>query len=106
WLYNANAVTTQKPKDLILEAVREVSLELLHQEIPYNLHFQIVMWELDEVGNLYIVLDMFCPSKFQSLIIGPKGSSISSIVRKSREVLCNIFRCDVSLKLAVKPSKK
>lgn len=106
WLYNADAVTTQKPKNLIIETIRQICLDLLRQEIPYNLYFQIVMWELDDVGNLFIVVDMFCPSKFQSLIIGPKGSTISTIVRKSRDVLCDVFRCDISLKIAVKANKK
>lgn len=106
WLHSASAVTLQQPKDIIFDAVREVCLDLLHQEIPYNLYFQIVMWEVDEIGNLFVVLDMYCPAKFQSLIIGPKGSTISTIVRKSREALCNTFRCDVSLKIAVKPTSK
>lgn len=105
WLYNGNAVTLQNPKNLIFDGIREVCLDMFHQEIPYNLNFQIVMWDLDEVGNLFVAVNMFCPAKFQSLIIGPKGSTISTIVRKSREALCTIFRCDVSLKIAVKGIK-
>lgn len=106
WLYNGDAVTPQRPRTLIVDAMREVCLDLLHQEIPYNIYFQIVMWELDELDNLFIAVDMYCPAKFQSLVIGPKGSTISTIVRKSREIMCNIFRCDVSLKINVKPSSK
>ena len=104
WLYSENAVTTEKPKSLIIDALREVCLELFHKEIPYNLFFQIVMWEVDDSDNMFIVVDLHCPAKFTTLIIGPKGSTISKIVRKSKEVLCNIFHCDVSLKIAIKPN--
>ncbi|XP_017487831.1 PREDICTED: GTPase Era, mitochondrial-like [Rhagoletis zephyria] len=105
WLYSGSAVTLENPKNLIFDGIREVCLELFHQEIPYSINFEIVMWDLDEVGNLFIAVNLFCPAKFQSLIIGPKGSTISTIVRKSREALCTIFRCDVSLKIAVKGIK-
>lgn len=106
WLYNEDFVTKQQPKKLIYDAMREVCLDMFFQEIPYNINFEIVMWEMDELGNLYLVVNMFCPKKFLPHIIGPKGVNISTIVRKSRESLSNIFRCDVSLKLTVKPQNK
>lgn len=102
WIYNRNIVTPQNPQRLIIETIREVCLESFIQEIPYKLNFQIVMWEIDELENLYLVVDIFCPEKFVSLVIGPKGSTISKIVNQSRESLANTFRCDVSLKIAVK----
>lgn len=102
WIYNGNIVTPQNPQRLIIETIREICLESFIQEIPYKLHFRIVMWEIDELENLYLVVDIFCPEKFLSLVIGPKGSTISKIVNHSRESLSNTFRCDVSLKIAVK----
>lgn len=102
WLYNENFVTPQKPEKLIIDCLRGVCFELFRQEIPYNIWFKIVMWEVDEIGNLFLVIDMHCPKKFLSYIIGPKGVNISTLVRKSRESLSDTFRCDVSLKIAAK----
>ena len=102
WFYSGNVVTVQNPKQIIIDTIREVCLELFNQEIPYNFRYQIVMWEQDDLGNLYLVVDILCPEKFLSLLIGPKGLNISNIVRKARESLSNIFHCDISLKIAAK----
>lgn len=102
WFYNGNVVTIQNPKQIILDTIRETCLELFNQEIPYNFRYQIVMWEQDDIGNLYLVVDILCPEKFLTLLIGPKGLNISNIVKKSRESLSNIFHCDISLKIAAK----
>ncbi|KAF7487685.1 GTPase Era [Sarcoptes scabiei] len=102
WIYDARTVTSQNPKSLIIDAIREVCLETFKQEIPYDLRFQIVMWDIDEIGNIYLVIDVFIKKKFLPLLIGPKGSNISKIVNESRKNLSSIFRCDVSLKIAAK----
>jgi small GTP-binding protein len=102
WIYHRSQVTDQSPHELLKTTLREKCLDLLRQEIPYKINFVITMWELDPMGNLYVAVDVLCPQRFQSLVIGPKGQNISALVRSTRESLSNTFHCEVSLKLIVK----
>lgn len=102
WIYHRSQVTDQSPHELLKTTLREKCLDLLRQEIPYKINFVITMWELDPMGNLYIAVDVLCPHRFQSLVIGPKGQNISALVQSTRESLSNTFHCEVSLKLIVK----
>lgn len=102
WKYHSWQVTDQSPNELVETTLREKFLDAFRQEIPYKMRFSTTMWHLDDSGNLLISIDVLCPHKFQSLVIGPKGETIASIVRTTRESLTNTFHCDVSLKLIVK----
>ena len=102
WLYHRSQVTNQSPNHIVKTTLREKFLDFFREEIPYKIDFSITMWHLDEAGNLFISVDVICPLKFQSLVIGPKGQTIASIVQSSRESLTDTFHCDVSLKLIVK----
>lgn len=105
WRYPDERITSQNPQSIIIDCLREVCLEMFRQEIPYNFYFQIIMWEVDSMNTLHILVDMYCPEKFTSLVIGPKGTTIAAIVRKARESLSTTFRCDVNLKIAAKSKK-
>ena len=105
WIYHRSQVTDQSPHELTKTTIREKFLNLFREEIPYKMDFVITMWHLDESGNLFISVDILCPQKFQSLVIGPKGQTISTIVQECRQSLSNTFHCDISLKLIVKGIK-
>ena len=105
WLYHRSQVTDQSPQELVKTTLRETFLDLLREEIPYKINFVVTMWNLDESGNLFISVDVLCPQKFMSLVIGPKGQTIASVVRTARESLTQTFYCDISLKLIVKGIK-
>jgi len=102
WIYHRSQVTDQSPQEILKTTLREKCLDLLRQEIPYKIGFVITMWQLDKMGNLYVAVDVMCPQRFQSVVIGPKGQTISTLVQSTRESLSNTFHCDVSLKLIVK----
>jgi GTP-binding protein Era len=105
WIYHRSQVTDQNPHELVRNTLREKFLDLLREEIPYKIHFAVTMWHVDQLGNLFISVDVLCPHKFQSLVIGPKGQTIATVVNACKESLQNTFYCDVSLKLIVKPIK-
>ena len=101
WIYHRSQITDQSPVELVKTTLRETFLDNFRDEIPYKISFSITMWTVDESGNLYISVNVICPARFQSLIIGPKGETISKIVQTVRHNLSNTFHCDVSLKLIV-----
>ena len=105
WIYHRSQITDQSPQELVKTTIREKFLDRLREEIPYKLNFVVTMWHLDESGNIFISVDVLCPQKFQSLVIGPKGQTIASIVQEVRESLSNTFYCDISIKLIVKGVK-
>ncbi|XP_054154228.1 GTPase Era, mitochondrial-like [Oppia nitens] len=102
WRYHRSQVTDQSPRDIIINAIKEKLLDLLPQEIPYKIDSVITMWHLDPTGNMFISLNLFCPKRFQSLVIGPKGQTIASVVQSAKDALQNTFYCDISLKIIVK----
>lgn len=103
WLYNRDVITLQNPRHMIIECLREACLERFYQEIPYQFHYKLVHWETDpDLGNMSIIMNIYCQPKFQSLVIGPKGTTIAAVMRQCREAIANTFQCDVSLRVGVK----
>lgn len=102
WIYHPTFVTDQSPYEIAKAIVLEKCLNLFSKEAPYNIRVKISNWDVDQVGNLNILMTIYCLKRHQPMIIGPKGRNIGYIVNETRNDLQNTFHCDVILKIAVK----
>ncbi|RWS28809.1 GTPase Era-like protein [Leptotrombidium deliense] len=107
WKYKSALITEQSPKILATNIIREKLLDFCVHEVPYKVNIKIINWELDDLGTLWILVDLLCEKqRHMSLVLGPNGSIISQISRNCQQELSNIFECDVSLKIIVKCLQK
>ena len=58
WVFSRNMLTDQMPQEIAEMCVREKMLEILPDEIPYELGVQVAHWELDDDDFLNIVINI------------------------------------------------
>ena len=102
WIYHPTFVTDQSPYEIAKAIVLEKCLNLLSKEAPYNIRVKISNWDVDQLGNLNILMTIYRLKRHQPMIIGPKSKNIGYVVNETRNDLQNTFHCDVILKIAVK----
>lgn len=125
-MYNSSVVTDQKPQDVAMALVRECLLDLLTDELPYSIKTSIQQWDIDQTGivfhfffhqtvfnsllwpgNLNIVMVLDCQKAFTArLVVGTSGRTVLLIARETEQKLRNLFRCEVRLRLVVKPDQR
>ncbi|RWS13451.1 GTPase Era: mitochondrial-like protein [Dinothrombium tinctorium] len=107
WKYNEMVVTDQKPDKLAIGIIKEKFLDVYHDEIPYTVELKIDNWDIDQMGTLWIVVNVNCPKeRYIKMVIGPEGKYISKVANLARMELSNTFHADVSLKLIVRCIEK
>merc|ERR1712071_13484 len=105
WLFHPSVVTDQDPHEMAIATVREKLLNILANEIPYNIDVSIDFWEVDPSGVLKIVMRLDCPKvNISRIIVGAQGKRIGAIAKETAQDFRNIFRCDVRLFLNVYPA--
>lgn len=92
---------------LISEKIRGITLDLLHQEIPYGIHVVVEEKKYDELKKVfYVKANIVCESESKKkIIIGSKGLKIKEIGIQSRKELLKIFNTKIYLDLNVKVIK-
>lgn len=92
---------------LISETIRGVTLNLLHQEIPYGIHVHIEDTKYQSNTNLFsIEAHIICEAEAKKrIIIGKNANKIKAIGIQSREKLSKIYDAKIFLNLIVKVSK-
>lgn len=107
WKYNESTVTTQSPRTLVKEIVKEKLLDHCPQEVPYETSLSIQTWTVTAVGTLCVSINVWAATdNHMTIILGPRGENIARIADEARQVLANTFECDVALKLLVKKQQK
>ncbi|MCH6258667.1 GTPase Era [Puniceicoccaceae bacterium K14] len=102
FLFPSDQLADVIERDIAEEIIREAANELLYQEIPQSLTVKIDTWNENE-KKIKIAATLFVERKPQKLIvIGEKGSMVSSIIKSAREKLRVDLDKFIDVKLNVK----
>ena len=93
---------TATPKFLITEFIREQLMTLLHQEVPYASHVEVMQYEKRE-RHWYALVHIIVERESQrAIIIGRGGRSIKNIGTQARQTLETLLKQPMYLELQVK----
>ncbi|XP_039576486.1 GTPase Era, mitochondrial isoform X3 [Passer montanus] len=102
WEFHSDVLTSQSPREICDNIIREKVLEYLPLEVPYGVTQVTDVWEEGECGELVIVQSLLVPREsHKRMLIGRGGKVISRIAREAGQDLMNTFLCEVRLKLQV-----
>ncbi|XP_064250713.1 GTPase Era, mitochondrial [Passer domesticus] len=102
WEFHSDVLTSQSPREICDNIIREKVLEYLPLEVPYGVTQVTDVWEEGECGELLIVQSLLVPREsHKRMLIGRGGKVISRIAREAGQDLMNTFLCEVRLKLQV-----
>ncbi|XP_003738591.2 GTPase Era, mitochondrial [Galendromus occidentalis] len=102
WQYRKEFIVKQDPTELAESIVKSKLLDHLDREVPYLLVPRVMNWFLDDAGSLHIDMNIRCQTDRQvTTTLGREGRIIAKISDASRQQLCNVFGCEVVLKLFV-----
>ncbi|KAH7295721.1 hypothetical protein KP509_27G062200 [Ceratopteris richardii] len=103
WEEDPDPLNEDAVRTLSMEVVREHLLDLVHEEIPYELDHQLVDWQELDDGSLRIEQHLYLPKKGQCrIIVGKHGSKIREIGTKACMELRKLLNRKVHLFLEVK----
>ncbi|XP_061154673.1 GTPase Era, mitochondrial [Syngnathus typhle] len=106
WQYHSEVLTDQRPEEMCINMIREKLLEHLPQEVPYSITQFIDFWDMDESGELNIMVKMYTKKEtHMRMLIGTSGQMIARVAQETSEQLTSIFLRQVKLKLSVKMKK-
>lgn len=58
WIFSRNMLTDQMPQEIAEMCVREKMLEVLPDEIPYEIGLETLYWDIDDSDRLNIVINL------------------------------------------------
>ncbi|XP_052072690.1 GTPase Era, mitochondrial-like [Mytilus californianus] len=106
WMYHSSVLVDENPFEIAKQIVWEKLLEYLPKNMPYQLHPEIVLWEVDRDGTLSIIMDIETPKVAElRLLLGKDGVNIRNISQEAKQGLLNTFRCELNLRLQIKLAK-
>lgn len=101
-LYDAGMVTTHSDAFISQEILRAKLLELLHEEIPYEIELTIdLMKTVKDKRHIYMTIWVSSSTK-KAVVIGKGGSKIKQIGIQSRREMEQYFKQPIVLKTWVK----
>ncbi|GAB1599059.1 GTPase Era, mitochondrial-like [Argonauta hians] len=102
WEFHSSFITNQHPLLLAKNLIWEKLLDVLPQEVPYNVKIDAEMWELDDKETLNTLFTIHCfKKKHLHMIVGNKGKKIQTLVSEAQQSLMDAFRINVMLKINV-----
>uniref|UniRef100_A0A1I8GUR8 G domain-containing protein n=2 Tax=Macrostomum lignano TaxID=282301 RepID=A0A1I8GUR8_9PLAT len=101
WLFHSSCLSDMEPLDLVRMCIWARCLDLLPQEVPYRLGFELLDLDRSRDGRLFISARIRCPSlRALTCVIGQDGANIREIATRSKEELQDVFKSGVVLKLS------
>ncbi len=105
--FDEDEVTDVRSRDLAAEITREQALQLLHDEVPYDLAVETVAYKEQEDGSVRIDQNLVIQRNSQKrIVVGEGGSKIKEIGTKSRKQIMDALEQPVHLFLKVKVRPK
>lgn len=102
YLYPEDEVSTQSVRFFVGEMIRETTLELLHEEIPYSIACEVEEYR-EGRSPLFIRAVIYVERESQKgMVVGARGSMIKKIGENSRKKIESFVREKVYLELQVK----
>lgn len=107
WHYPEDQINDMPERLLAAEITREKLFRALYQELPYALTVETEKWEDFDNGDIKISQIIYVArDSHKAIVLGKGGSQIKKIGEEARRELCQLFECDVHLKLFVKVDEK
>ncbi|RMH73757.1 MAG: GTPase Era [Gemmatimonadetes bacterium] len=105
--YPVDIISDQNDRKFVAEIIREVSLELLHHEVPHGMAVIIDTFKTRENGMLYIQGKIYVEREsHKPIVLGKNGSMLKRIGQRARQRLEEIYEQKIYLDLRVKPRHK
>ena len=102
WLYHNDEITNKDDIYITNECTRNAILEFLHQEIPYNVKINGLVFKYLKNQDLKIRQSIELQNnRYKPIILGKKGNTIKRIRENSQKSIQKIFNCKVHLYLKV-----
>lgn len=102
FLYPEDEVSTQSVRFFVGEMIRETTLELLHEEIPYSIACEVEEYR-EGRSPLFIRAVVYVERESQKgMVVGSRGSMIKKIGENSRKKIESFVGEKVYLELQVK----
>ena len=102
WLFNANEITNKDDKFITNEITRNEILNLLHQEIPYNIKIINLIFKFLKNGDLKIKQEIQIKNKrYKKIILGRNGEKIKNIRTRSQKRISQILKIKVHLYISL-----
>ena len=106
WLYPENQISDITSRLMASEIVREKLMNILHQELPYELAVETEDWNELKDGSVRIDILIYVSKKGQKkILIGSEGNNIKKVGIMARKELEIILEKKVHLFLYVKVQK-
>ena len=107
WHYPEDQINDMPERLLAAEITREKLFRALYQELPYALTVETEKWEDFDNGDIKISQIIYVArDSHKAIVLGKGGSQIKKMGEEARRELCQLFECDVHLKLFVKVDEK
>lgn len=102
FLYPEDEVSTQSVRFFVSEMIRETTLELLHEEIPYSIACEVEEYREGRSPHFIRAVIYVERESQKGMVVGARGSMIKKIGEKSRKKIESFVGEKVYLELQVK----
>ena len=98
WIYNNNEISNRDDIFFSNECTRNALLDLLHEEIPYNIKINNIMFKYFKNEDLKIKKEIIIDNlRYKKIILGKNGEKIKDIRIKSQKQISKILKTKVHL---------
>lgn len=107
WQYEGHIYSNYKCEDIIQQTVRAKLMDILPNEVPYNLKIKLEHFDTGADDNVMAVVNVTCPKKNIARLLIRKnmnkliGNRIKQVAVMAEQELRHAFRTPVRLRLIV-----
>ena len=102
WIYEKNEITNKDDIFITNECTRDVILNLIHKEIPYNIKITNKLFKFLKNGDLKIKQNIEIENqRYKKIILGKNGDKIKDIRIKSQSKISKILKTKVHLYIKI-----
>ena len=102
WIYEKNEITNKDDIFITNECTRDIILNLIHKEIPYNIKITNKLFKFLKNGDLKIKQNIEIENqRYKKIILGKNGDKIKDIRIKSQSNISKILKTKVHLYIKI-----